>query len=133
MNAEIPHWIDNNTGAPVLYPNVSNAHELTANATVNWLETYGNTYGWNECTAQQCQNNANFGKPSVVLWRNPTGDSGHVAIVRANTNAAPVTIENGKYKNIFIAQAGAINSNFCEITDGFGSIPANDLRFFIHD
>ena len=103
MGAEIPHWVDINTGEPREYPNVTNAKELDANGIATWLDTKGKEYGWREVTAEEAQARANEGKPTVGVWKNPNG-IGHVVVVRP----APDNANSGE---VYLAQAGSKNFN----------------------
>jgi len=110
MNAEIPHWVNMTTGAPTA---AGSGTELGANATADWMASFGTKYGWRQVSAQQAQNNANLGQPSVVLYRNQSGE-GHCQVVRPGTYSST--------RGAYIAQAGFINTNFGYVRD---FLPAN--------
>ncbi|HEX8821949.1 MAG TPA: LysM peptidoglycan-binding domain-containing protein, partial [Archangium sp.] len=117
MGAEIPHWVDGagnpaGVGAP-------GARELDANGGHRWLETQGQNHGWREVSAQEAQNLANQGHPTVASWNNP-GGIGHIAVVRPGelTDRGPA-----------IAQAGASNFNNGHVRDSFGNAP---VKYFVN-
>jgi hypothetical protein len=118
MGAEIPHWVDL-AGEPAA---VGHGAELSANATVAWLDKHGAAHGWSEVDEAAARAHANTGAPAVAVWVNPLpGHSGHVAMVIPNDQHPPeVTV---------IAQAGAHNYASTPLARGFGSIKP---RFFVH-
>ncbi len=119
MGAEIPHWANMTTGAPT---GVGSGTELGANRTVDWMMSFGANYGWRHVTAQQAQDNANQGKPAVVLWRNPNGP-GHEQVVRPGTFSST--------RGAYIAQSGAWNTNGAYVRD---ILPASaGETYWIHD
>lgn len=97
MGAEIPHWVD--------------GRELDANSCSRWLATTGVRNGWSRVSAEEAQESANEGQPTVATWRNPNG-IGHIAMVRPGTLTA---------EGPAIAQAGSRNFNRGHVADGFGS------------
>jgi hypothetical protein len=120
MGAEIPHWV-NYLGAPML-PRAPGAHELSANATVDWLRKHGSQYGWTQAPEAACRLNALTGAPSCVTWKNPTGKSGHVVIVRPAPTQGPARV----------AGAGARNFNDGAVSDSFRGVPPAALEWWIH-
>ena len=126
LNAEIPHWIKNNAPAE---PGASGAHELTANATYNWLRDYGGGYGWYTVSAKQAQERANSGYPTVAVWKNPTGKSGHIAVVRPEGSGYYYSSSKGPV----IAQAGGSNYNRTNVSTGFGSSKMSAILYYTHD
>ncbi len=118
LGAEVPHWVDL-LGKPVSPGPL--ARELSANATVGWLEQDGPAHGWTECDEAGARQAAREGRPAVAVWANPVpSHSGHVAVVLPDADP---------YDAAQIAQAGAVN--FCggPLYRGFGSIKP---RFFQH-
>jgi hypothetical protein len=105
LGAEIPHWVG--------------GRELNANATLGWLESSGPANGWREVDELEACGFASLGKPAVAIWRNPTGKSGHVAVLLP---PGPGTR---------IAQAGATNLFDAPLAQGFGK--AKPIRFFAHE
>ena len=118
MNAEIPHWVDLK-GRPV---GLLEGNELNANMVVDWLNNNGEIYGWIEISAQIAQEKANQGKPTVVVWKNPSG-IGHVAVVRPGeiTSEGPT-----------IAQAGWYNFEYIHVhnKDSFAN---RDVKYYFHE
>jgi hypothetical protein len=128
MGAEIPHWVDNNTGAPRQYPSITGAYETDANGAINWLRNYGSSYGWSKVTAAEAQAAANSGKPAVATWKNPNG-AGHFQIVRPNKSGDVFDADKG----VFVAQAGGTNFNYGTASDVYGTGAALDkLEYYIH-
>lgn len=138
MGAEIPHWIDQKTGAPVdinnyldmkkqgLKPDITPV-ELNANSVVNWMSKSSQNYGWHTVTAEEAQLYANKGCPAVAVWANPdAGAPGHVAMVRP-----------GDYSSVegpFIAQAGGENHNLSRISKNFYYGWKNDeIVYYVHE
>ena len=115
LDAEVPHWVDD-AGKPA--PE-GQGRELTANATVHWLETHGATRGWTEGDAAGAAAAAEAGQPVLAVWRNTDGH-GHLALVVPAVSGAP---------GIHIAQAGAACFTSQPMARGFGERP---VRFFIH-
>ena len=113
LGCEIPHWTKNN--APVV-SFTSGAGEMTANRTYNWLRDYGSTYGWKKVSDAEAQRRANAGYPTVAVWYNSTGKSGHIAIVRPEGSGFTYSSSRGPV----IAQAGASNYNYTNVRTGFG-------------
>ncbi len=109
MNAEIPHWFDPASGDKT---SVGRGSEMRANDMYRWLERQ--IQGWREGTYEQAKANAAQGRPTVAAYFNPTGGSGHVAMVLPNGN---------------IAQAGRHNLFDAPVKSGFGSYP---VRYFLH-
>jgi hypothetical protein len=121
MNAPLPHWVDqNNNPATSRTPG---ARELTANATVNWLNSDGARHGWRQITASEAQARANQGHPAIAIWQNPTGASGHVGVIRPGqmTDLGPA-----------MSQAGRENNNHTRVHsrgDGFGN---REVQYWTH-
>jgi hypothetical protein len=115
LGAEVPHWVDD-AGRPVA---AGHGREMSANATVRWLETHGAAHGWREGTATEAEVAAASGAPVLAVWLNPDGH-GHVAVV------VPAPEGGG----LHIAQAGASCFDSGPLAQGFGDRP---VRFFIHE
>jgi len=126
MGAEIPHYIDSATGAPRSYPNVEGATELNANAIYRWLEQHGARYGWIEVSPEVAQAHANEGGPGVSVWRNPSGASGHVQVIRPS--AQPYDAARGPA----IAQAGSKLLESANVRDVFSGNAMQQLKYYIH-
>jgi hypothetical protein len=119
MGAEVPHWVMPD-GSPAA-PGTKGAHELDANATVNWLDKHGAEYGWRPATAQEAQAVANDGHPAVVVMEKP-GAIGHVAMVRPGDYSEA----NGPAT----ANVGAHNLSRDTVQHGFGT---KQVQYFVHD
>ena len=126
MQVKLPHWVSK-SGVPVT-SFTNGAHELTANATYNWLNDHGTEYGWKKVTAAQAQSAANAGKPTIAIWKNPRGASGHVAVVRPET--ASFSLAKGGCP--VIAQAGATNYSITYVSTGFGSSRLSAVVYWTH-
>lgn len=90
------------------------AIELNANAMHEWLVKYGQAFGWRRVSAEQAQANANAGRPTLASWPNPSGKSGHVAVIRPGAldpKLGPAA-----------AQAGKTNWDNKHIANGYGDI-----------
>ncbi len=118
MGAEIPHYVDPKTLAPVQYPDTRGARELTANGIYDWLGKVGSQYGWYSVTAEQAQNLANQGKPVVTAMRN-AGGHGHVQVVSPSLDR-----QYNSARGVMIAQAGSHLYNYAPITSVYrASLP----------
>lgn len=126
LGAEIPHWVLNNKPAT---SNTGGAKELNANATYNWLNNYGSGYGWYKTTASEAQKRANAGYPTVAVWRNTSGGSGHIAVIRPEGSGYIYTNARGPV----IAQAGGSNYSYANISIGFGSSKMSNIVYWTHD
>lgn len=118
MGAEIPHWV-NADGSPAA-PGTRGAHELDANATVNWLEQHGDAYGWRQVSPSEAQQMANDGRPAVAVMEKP-GAIGHVAVVRP-----------GQYnpnQGCALANVGAHNLSRDTTRGGFGT---TKVEYWVH-
>ncbi len=125
MGAEIPAWVGED-GEPV--PPFTDqdqkiwAHDdwyrMSANDINGWLKRHGAQYGWREVSAEQAQDFANQGHPTVASWYDPQG-IGHTGVVR------PGSMSNGPA----LAQAGTRNVNHAHVYDFF---PREGTQFFFH-
>jgi hypothetical protein len=115
LGAEVPHWVDDaGRAAPA-----GRGRELSANATMRWLETHGADHGWQEAGGAAAERAVAAGRPVLAVWLNPDGH-GHIAVV------VPAPGESG----VHIAQAGRVCFDSAPLADGFGDRP---VRFFVHD
>ena len=124
MGAEIPHYTDPATGEPRYYPDTKGAKSMGAIATDEWLQKYGQDYGWREVDAGTAQMHANEGKPAVTS----AGSLGHVQVVCPSYD--------GKYDNIrgaTVAQAGRIVSNYTNISSIYGTASQQNVKYWIHN
>lgn len=106
----------------VLGPHWWIGRELSANTLVNWFNIIGPSYGWTTVSVQQAIDNANTGKPTIVGWKNPTGESGHVAILRHQLEAGPEPV---------IAQAGKTCFSRGLLSEGFG-VYSSQVTYWAH-
>ncbi|HYI00066.1 peptidoglycan-binding protein [Hyalangium sp.] len=116
MGAEIPHWVDG-AGNPT---GVGQGRELDANGGHLWLQNQGPAHGWREVSAEEAQQMANQGHPTVASWHNP-GGIGHIGVVR------PGEINE---RGPALAQAGARNFNDGHVKDSFGNA---NVKYFVND
>ena len=125
MGAEIPHYIDPQTGAPMTYPDVKGGRELSANGIYNWLFKHGSEYGWFQVNAEEAQALANRGQPVVTALKNHSGH-GHVQVVCPSAD--------GTYdpkRGVTIAQAGRRLTSYRPITSIYNaSLPK--VVYFAH-
>lgn len=125
MGAEIPHYVDAQTGAPRTYPDVEGARQLSANSIYNWLHQQGGDYGWFEVTPEQAQTLANNGNPVVTAWKNTSGH-GHVQVVCPS--------KDGLYdeeRGVTVTQAGRILSSYTPITSIYNK-SLSKVSYFAH-
>ncbi len=125
MGAEIPHYIDAETGAPRTYPDVQGARQMSANSIYNWLHQHGGQYGWVEVTPEQAQALANAGSPVVTAWKNTSGH-GHVQVVCPS--------KDGVYdekRGVTVAQAGRKLSSYTPITSIYNK-SLSKVSYFAH-
>lgn len=125
MNVQLPHWVDR-SGVPTAY-NAPGSHELSANATSDWLNAHGAEYGWRRVSMSEATAHASEGRPALLIWKNPNSSrSGHVGVVIPSTDG-----------QTHIAQAGGTNTNDRVIREGstFGTAGTvgEDVYFWVHD
>jgi hypothetical protein len=124
MGAEIPHYIDAQTGAIREYPDVNGARELRAIDMGQWLATTGREYGWREVDAATAQGQANAGRPAVAV----SSTVSHISMV--------IPSENGAYNanlGVAVAQAGAKNTDYAYLTDIYSDQGIRSVKYFVHD
>ena len=109
MGCDLPHWVKDGAPAGV---GEEGAREMTANATYDWLAEYGQSYGWRAVTAEESQERADAGYPTVAVWKNPdSGKSGHIMVVRPQNNKFRYSADEGPV----IAQAGLDNYDYANV------------------
>lgn len=119
MFADIPHWFDATTGAPVA---VGKGEEQTANKLFDWLQTFGQKFSWTVETELNARKAAMMGRPAVATWKNPTGRAGHVAMVKPPRAGDMI-------ETTWIAQAGLNNYEHALLGKGFGNYRP---LFYVH-
>ena len=124
MGAEIPHYTDPETGEPRYYPDTKGAKSMGAIATDEWLQKYGQYYGWQEVDAETAQMHANEGKPAVTS----AGSLGHVQIICPSRDG-----EYDPVRGVTVAQAGRIVTNFEYISGTFSAAGRQNVRYWIHN
>jgi hypothetical protein len=102
---QVPHWVTSG----------GTARELDANGVVDWLVSFGATYGWSKTSATLAQDAANQGRPTIVTYKNPTG-IGHMGVIR------PGSLPVGSLGPA-LAQAGRTNFANGFVQQGFGTLP----------
>lgn len=117
MGAEIPHWALANGASAA----VGMGKELTANATVDWMNEHGERVGWRKISENEARESAAQGYPTVVLWQHH-GGIGHVACVYPGPTG--VTL---------IAQAGSKNFVGLPLSAGFARLKEPALQFWMHE
>lgn len=126
MGAEIPHYYDPNTGAPMQYPNVDGGLQMTANRMHDWLFEHGEEYGWYQVSPEQAQVMANQGRPAVTVLRNNNGGHGHVQVVCPSND-----LSYDEKRGVTIAQAGRKLTSYQPITQSYrASLPK--VVYFAH-
>lgn len=125
MGAQIPRYVDADTGAPAA-PGADNALAMNANRISDWLNAWGPKYGWYEVTAEQAQALANRGCPAVTTWKNLEGGHGHVQMVSPSKDGA-FDPERG----VAIAQAGRLLRNYTHIGNIYSGRLAQ-VQYFAH-
>lgn len=125
MGAEIPHYYDPETGAPMQYPNVEGGLQMNANRMHNWLFEHGEEYGWYQVTAEQAQAMANQGRPAMTVLKNDSGH-GHVQMVCPSND-----LSYNEDRGVTIAQAGRKLTSYQPITQTYrASLPK--VVYFAH-
>ena len=125
LEGDYSHWLKNNAPSN---SGTKGAHELNANATYNWINNHGEKYGWEQISAKEAQERANAGYPTIAIWKNPTGKSGHVAVVRPEGGGYAYSAAKGPV----IAQAGGKNFNYGNISTGFGKDKIPAIQYWTH-
>lgn len=126
MGAEIPHYIDPDTNEPLSYSESDGAKHMNANRIYDWLDGYGQNYGWREATPEEAQRYANEGRPAITIWKNPTGGHGHAQVV--------VPSKDGAYNEatgVMIAQAGRNLYSYAPISKIYSS-RLSDVKYYVH-
>jgi hypothetical protein len=114
MGCEVPHWVD----AMGYQCKPGFGSELTANSMVNWLRSVnGLEHGWREVGVAEVELLASDGRPTIVAYKAPPGQHGHIAMVLPTKSG------------IHIAQAGAVCHFDVPLALGFGALP---VVFFSH-
>lgn len=122
MGVEIPHWVDFTTKSKPV--GVGKGDELDANEVFDWLVKHGPSSSWYPANASAAGMLARAGRPVVAAWRNPSGASGHIAMVLPGLPP----------DHLVIAQAGAKCLFNEPITKGFGDLfNRSEVRFFAAD
>lgn len=124
MGAEIPHYTDPETGAPVDYPDVKGAKQMGAIAIDEWLKTYGPEYGWRQVDAETAQRYANEGRPAVTS----AGSLGHVQIVCPSRDGGYDPV-----RGVTVAQAGRIVTNYTYLSSTYSTNGQQSVSYFVHD
>ena len=124
MGAEIPHYTDPATGAPMSYPDTRGANQMGAIAIDQWLKTYGPDYGWRQVDAETAQRYANAGRPAVTT----AGSLGHVQIVCPSRDGGFDPI-----RGVTIAQAGRIVTNYAHLSGTYSTNGQRSVSYFVHD
>lgn len=126
MNAEIPHYIDAQTGDIAGYPPPKGALETTANRLYDWLENHGRRYGWVEVDEAAAQQAANNGHPAITVRKNPSGH-GHVQMVRPSLDGG-----YDAQKGAAVAQAGSRLVEYGHNGTLFSAASRSQMRYYIH-
>jgi len=125
MGAEIPHYVDPETGEPRYYPDVKGSRSLTAVAIDNWLKTYGEEYGWHQVDAETAQRYANEGKPAVTTG----GSIDHVQVVCPSKDGLYDPI-----RGVTVSQAGGTVTRYDYISSIYSANAINNyVCYFVHD
>lgn len=125
MGAEIPHYYNPETGAPMQYPNVEGGLQMSANRMHNWLFEHGEDYGWYQVTPEQAQAMANQGRPAMTVLKNDSGH-GHVQMVCPSND-----LSYDEKRGVTIAQAGRKLTSYQPITQSYrASLPK--VVYFAH-
>ena len=124
MGAEIPHYTEPETGAPMYYPDVQGARSMTAVMIDEWLKTYGEAYGWRQVDAETAQRYANEGKPAVTAG----GSIDHVQVVCPSKDG-----EFDPIRGVAIAQAGSIVTSYTHISSIYSANALSKVSYFVHE
>lgn len=97
--------------------------ERTINEVIDWLRSVSAiNLGWRSVDELGARALATQGKLALVVWKNPTGGHGHVAVV--------VPPPSDRDPNTWIAQAGGKCFSQGTLQSGFGNVT---VEFFGHD
>lgn len=78
--------------------------------------------GWLPClTVVSAQEEADKGQLTIGIWKNPSGEHGHVVIVRPSLEGQ---------LGVRVAQAGGHNSDSCTLAQAFGFL--GPVLYFTH-
>lgn len=125
MGAEVPHFIETSTGRPVTSGG-EGITELDANGVNDWLNKYGQSYGWTKVSAEEAQYYANNGMPAITSWKNSSGH-GHLQVVSPS--------QDGSYnaaRGVTIAQAGRQLKNYDYMDTVYGANSLANVEYFAH-
>lgn len=126
LEGDFSHWLKNNAPSN---SNTKGAWEMNVNATYNWINNHGTKFGWKKITAQAAQERANAGYPTIAIWKNTSGGSGHIAVIRPEGNGYVYSASKGPV----IAQAGASNFNYGNVSTGFGKSKMPSIQYWTHE
>jgi hypothetical protein len=153
LGAEIPHYIDVNTGDILSRDEVlkqlktaglagkldkasmasAGMAEVGATGALDWLETYGASNGWREIEdPEEAQRLADAGQPVVPVWGNRAGGHGHIAILRPQTETRRATKVRGHLDPLIANVGGKNGSNnklVSTVSKSFGNL---SVRYFAH-
>ena len=92
MGALIPHWVLPD-GTPAA-PRAPGARELNCNKTDAFLRSGGaGRWGWTLLDGEAAARvHANAGRPTVALWRNPSGGPGHIGLIMPSPAGGPTLL-----------------------------------------
>jgi hypothetical protein len=96
-----------------------------ANGVAQWLDRSGEAHGWKRVTAEQAQEWANKGYPTVAAYDSGSTDPGHLAMVRPGTYT--------KSSGPTISQAGATNAAQTTAVQGFGERRMDSIVYYVHE
>ncbi|MCL2671161.1 MAG: SH3 domain-containing protein [Clostridiales bacterium] len=142
MRVHFPHWLKPDGKTPYL-PAVGESYaavlalgcyEVNANTYYNWVETNGAAYGWVEVDPTVAQVRANNGFPTITTWKNPTGGSGHVQVVRPEAVTVKYAGATGATGGAIVSQAGSNNYNLGPAGRAYGAnFPRDGFKYYTHD
>ncbi|HYF75875.1 MAG TPA: hypothetical protein VD973_01995 [Symbiobacteriaceae bacterium] len=96
-----------------------------ANGVAEWLDRSGEANGWKQVTAEQAQEWANKGYPTVAAYHGGGIEPGHLAMVRPGAFDQAV--------GPTIGQAGATNAAQTTAVQGFGRSRMDRIIYYVHE
>ena len=104
----------------------------SVNQFVNWLKGDGKIEGWQRIDSRMAAEMANQGRPAIVIWKNPTGPHGHVAMILpdANYDIKHTAPAHGRTE---VAQAGSHNWAMIPEDQAFVNVVQKDtIQYWYH-
>jgi len=133
MLAPLPEYLLSDGKTPAAKGTAGASEVTSAKQLCDWMDAYGTTiYGWNQVSAQEAQNRADNGYPTLALWYSTKGTlDHHIQVVRPQGGGKTYSLSLGPV----VAQAGLINFNYGNSIGILGDLQYDltKFKYFTHD